>query len=116
MNTTEYPVWIIFHSTLVSDSPTELTVAYESRSNTPGLTRQLELSNWNTGQVDVVDSRDASFNVDSVVTVDISAAAGDYVEAGTGSVQARLGWKATGFLIVHPWQVSIDHFYWQATN
>ncbi len=93
----EPPVWIEFARTLPTDSLSSLTVTLEASANTVGLTQSIEMFNWNTGQYSGVDSRAASFNNDSVVTVDLTDHVGDYVQSGSGTVKTRVGWRATGF-------------------
>ena len=111
---TEPPVWLIFDGTLPSDLPTSLSVTLEASANTPGLTQTIEMFNWGTGQYEEVDVSGASFNADSVVTVDVSASILDYVEFGTGSVRSRIGWRQTGIIFIYPWTISIDQVVWIA--
>ena len=109
---TEFPVWLIFDGTLSSDSPPTLAFKLEAAANTPGLSQSIQMFNWNSGQYDELDLQGASFNNDSVVELDLTATIGDYVETGTGSVRARLGWKATGIILVFPWTVCVDQVVW----
>ncbi len=113
------PVWIEFDGTLPSDSPTSLAVTLEAHANTPGLTQTIDMFNWNTGEYEEVDAQAASFNQDSVVTVDVTGDIGsrtaniaDYVESGTGAVRTRVGWRATGFVLLFPWTICIDQVVW----
>ena len=114
LNSTEAPVWIIHDGNLSEDSPVALDVQVEARANTPGLTQTMEAFNWLTGVFDEVDSRAGSFNTDVVATVDLSANVPDYVEAGTGAVRVRNGWRQTGFVLLFPWQIDIDQVGWTA--
>ena len=109
---TEPPVWLIFGGTLPSDLPTSLSVTLEASANTPGLTQTIEMFNWGTGQYEEVDASGASFNVDSTVTVDVSASILNYVEFGTGAVRSRIGWRQTGIILLFPWTVCIDQVAW----
>lgn len=111
LNTNEAPIWVTFDATIPTDSPTDLKIFYEANANTPGLTITVEAFNWNTNSFDVLDSFDASFNADENVGIVISGHP-EYVEAGSGDVRARIGWRKTGFTIVFPWEVGIDWMGW----
>ena len=84
----------------------------ESQAGTPGLTGTLEAFNWTSGGYDVIDVSAASFNTNTVVSVDLSSGISNYVQAGTGAVRARIGWRQTGFTINFPWEVRLDQFIW----
>ncbi len=112
INSSEAPVWLIFDGTLPSDSPGSLKIILESQAGTPGLTHTLEAWNWTSLAYDIVDVSEASFNADSVITVDLSSAISDYAQPGTGSVRTRVGWRKTGFTINYPWEVRVDQMVW----
>ena len=114
LNSIEAPVWIIFDANLPFESPSSLMLEYESQANTPGLTATFEAFNWVSNSYDVVDTSSESFNSDSIVSVDLSANAPDYVVAGTADVRARLGWRQTGFTLLFPWEARIDRVIWTA--
>jgi hypothetical protein len=114
LNSSEPPVWLEFVGTLPSDAPTSLSVTLEAQANTLGLTQTIDMFNWNSGQYVPVDSRAVSFNTDSVATINLSASISDYVQAGTGTVKTRTGWRASGFVLLYPWTVSIDQVVWSA--
>ena len=112
LNNSEPPVWLEFEGTLPSDAPTSLSVTLEAQANTLGLTQTIDMFNWNSGQYESVDSRAATFNTDSVATVNLTASISDYVQSGTGTVKTRMGWRATGPVLLYPWTVSIDQVIW----
>ena len=116
LNRSEPPVWIEFEGTLPTDSPTSLSVTLEASANTPNITQTIEAFNWLTGQYEQVDSQSASFNDDSVVTVDLTADIGKYVELGTGAVKTRTGWKSGGLVLQFPWTICIDQVVWTVTQ
>ena len=105
-------VWLIFDTTLSSDSPGSLELVMESQAGTPGLTGTLEAFNWNSNAYDIVDVSAASFNVDTVVTVDLSSGISNYVQTSSGAVRSRIGWRQTGFTLNFPWEVRLDQFVW----
>ena len=112
LNNSEPPVWLEFVGTLPSDAPTSLSVTLEAQANTLGLAQTIDMFNWNSGQYEPVDSRAASFNTDSVATVNLTASISDYVQSGTGTVKTRMGWRATGPVLLYPWTASIDQVIW----
>ena len=112
LNSSEPPVWIEFMGTLPGDNPAALTITLEARANTLGLNQTMEMFNYNSGLYELVKMQSASFNVDSISTVDVSANIPDYVQAGTGSVQARVGWRAAGPILIYPWTICIDQIDW----
>ena len=112
INETEAPVWLIFDAALASDSPSSLEIAVESQAGTPGLTGTLEAFNWNTSAYEIVDASATSFNTDAVVSVDLSSGISDFVQAGTGAIRSRIGWRQTGFTINFPWEVRLDQMVW----
>lgn len=116
LNNIEAPIWLIFDASLSNDGPASLDFAIEVSANTPGITQTTEAYNWNTSQYEVVDSQSSSFNTDAVISVDLSGSAGDYVEAGTGGVRTRAGWRKTGFTILFPWTICVDQVVWNAGN
>jgi hypothetical protein len=116
VNSSEPPVWIEFEGTLPTDNPSSLSVTLEAAASTLVLTQTIEAFNWTTGQYEEVDSRTASFNTDSVVTVDLSDGLQDFVEPGIGSVKTRVGWKSAGYVLYYPWTICIDQVVWTVTQ
>jgi hypothetical protein len=108
----EPPVWIEFGGTLPDDSPTTLHFSVEASANTIGLTQTIEVFNFNSGQYELVDLRAASVNSDLVATIDLSAEISNVVQSGTGAVKSRIGWRATGPVVLLPWTICIDHVVW----
>jgi hypothetical protein len=108
----EPPVWIEFQRALPSDDVSSLVLTVEASANTVGLRQSIAMFNWNTGQYVEVDARPASPNNDSVVTVDLTSSADNFVQSGTGSIKTRVGWKAVGPITIYPWTISIDQVVW----
>lgn len=112
INGTEAPVWVNFDGTLSDPDPTFLYFSIESNAGTPGLTRTIEMMDWETGQYVELDFAPASFNADTVDRVNLSAYKCEFIQEGTGNVRARVGWRQTGFVINFPWEVRIDNVQW----
>lgn len=112
INSSEAPVWLIFDSVLPNDAPSTLELVVESQAGTPGLEATTEAFNWTTATYDIVDISDSQFNVDAIVTADLTAGISDHVESGTGAVRARVGWRKVAFTINFPWEVRLDQVVW----
>jgi hypothetical protein len=108
----EAPVWLIFDGTLPSDDPSSLSITLEASVDTVGLSQTIEMFNWSSGAYEEIDTRSAALNTDSVVTIDVSADVVDYVQAGSGAVRNRFGWRKTGLTFLFPWTVCTDQVIW----
>ena len=115
LTSNEAPVWLVFEGSLLSPIVSELNVRLESSANTLGLTVVVEMFNWNSSSYVAVDSFDSSFNVDTVATSDVSSGIPNFV-SGAGEVRTRIGWRQTGFTLLFPWEVQIDHVTWNTTD
>lgn len=116
LNSNEAPVWLEFDGALLSPNISVLFANIESSVNTPGLTQTIEMFDWLAGEYSVVDSRDASFNIDMVFSIDVSNTVTDFIRTGVNSVRTRVGWRRTGFTILFPWEVRIDQVTWSTTD
>ena len=105
INSTEAPVWLIFDG--VAPSATSFRV--ESNAGTPGLTYTVEAFNFNTNAFEVIGTQTESFNSDGMF--DFNLVPADHIDAA-GNVQARVGWRQTGFTINFPWEVRVDQAGW----
>ena len=110
LSSEEAPVWLIFDATVTPAAPSLLELTAESQVSTPGLELTVEAFNFTTNSFDIVGVDDGSFNVDRVLNIDLSDSVQDFVEAG--AVQARLGWRQTGFVLSFPWIVQLDQLFW----
>ena len=116
LSSIEAPVWLEFDANLASDTQTIVEFAIEVTANTPGLTQTTDVFNFTTGQYEEVDVQSSAFNSDTVISIDLSASAADVVEAGTGAVRMRTGWRRTGFTLLFPWTICIDQAVWNVSN
>ncbi len=112
----EPPVWLVFNGTLPTSDPNSMSVTLEASANSVGLSQSIEMFNWTTGQYEQVDARAAEPNTDTVVTIDVSSDTSDFVDPETGAVQSRMGWRATGPVLLFPWTVSVDQVVWTITQ
>ena len=116
LSSLEAPVWLEFEGDLATDSPSALSFTTEVSANTTGLSQTTDLLDWSSNQFVEVDVRPTTFNVDSVVLINVSDQIFDFVEPGTGTVRARIGWRSTGFIILFPWTVNVDQVVWNSTE
>ena len=113
LNSTEPPVWIEFAGISTNPDPSMFNFTLEARANTPNIVQLTELLNVNTGQWETLDTRNASFNVDSVVTVTATGDVSRFINSADNNiVLARGSWRANGFVLLFPWLISIDQAQW----
>lgn len=99
------------------DGASSITVTAElSCTGIPSsnLRQRVELWNFQAGRWDIVDER-APTTGDSVVTVNVSSGASNYVQAGTRLLKARIGWFDRG-TIAPAWLGRIDRFGWSISR
>jgi hypothetical protein len=113
-NTQVPPVEIVFETTSPTGSLTELKFRLESNVNTTGIQQGIELYNFATNAWVTVDTRTLPTS-DTVVEVTAPGNASNFVQSGTGTVRARVGWKPLGLTPVYPWVVSVDQVRWTIT-
>jgi len=109
LNSTEPPIWLLAN-TVVPSLDTELTLQIEANANTPNISQVVEAFDFSTGQFVQVGQQNLSFNFDAVIDIDVDFAS--FVQAGTGDVLNRVGYRSNGFTLLFPWTVSIDQFLW----
>ena len=113
LNSTEPPVWIEFAGISTNPDPSMFNFTLEARANTPNIVQLTELLNVNTGQWETLDTRNASFNVDSVVTVTATGDVSRFINSADNNiVLARGSWRANGFVLLFPWLISINQAQW----
>ena len=106
------PILLEFETTLPTSDLTSLGFQLESHVNTVGVTRTVEMFNYNLGLYQQVDERTASFGNDSVVEITLTEQISDFIENGTGNIKARIGWRPTGPVLFYPWTTCIDQAVW----
>ena len=117
LNSLESPVWLEFAGSApagANSDATSITAAIESGLNTPGITNQIEAFNYATGSYDFIGEFEETFT-DSVRSINLPKPA-NYIHATSGQLQLRVGWRQTGFLILFPYTVRVDHVEWAVTG
>lgn len=110
----EAPMQLIVSGVSPIVAPSQLTFVLESGVDQPGMEQSISLFNFETGRYDELDTRVASQD-DSVVEVVVQDRAERYVEAATGRVLARVGWKRVGPGFSLRWQARVDLGVWRLT-
>lgn len=106
------PIRIVLEGTSPSPRPTALGFRLESRAQFGGVRQTLEFWNWTEGRYESMDARFATSGADAVVE---AAAGGDlsrFVQPGSGTVRARVGWVNAAADLVGSWRVWIDQAVW----
>ena len=88
----------------------------ESQAGTPGLTAITEAFNWTSGSYELVGAEPASFDNDTIVSIDLSSGISNFVQDGTGAVRARISWRQMGLTINFPWEVRLDQMLWTVVD
>lgn len=113
LNSEEPPIWLEMTGNAGSSSPGALSFTLEARANSFNILQEIKLLNYDTGEFELMDTQNASFNADSVVTVSATGDVSRFVDAGNNNqVRAQTAWRANGFLLVFPWLVSVDQAEW----
>ena len=109
---TEAPVWLTFEGNGANgQSPSAISFSLEARANTPNIELTTELFNFQTGLYEVVDV-DAQGLSEVIFVANASGDLSRFLQSD-GTVMARAGWRANGFLLLFPWTISVDHAFWQ---
>ena len=114
LNSTEPPVWIELEGVSPFTPPTDLTMTIESSANTPNISQETELFNQTTSQYELIDQRAVGFNNDATAQLAVSGDISRFVGAG-GAIEARVGWRADGFVLLFPWEIRVDLMSWTVT-
>ena len=108
INDTEAPVWLEFEA-VVGTNNTTIDMQIESQASTPGLSYTVEFFNQNVQMFEIMGVQPETFSADSVLT--FNGSVGAHVDSA-GGVRSRVGWRQTGFVILFPWTVRVDHVCW----
>jgi hypothetical protein len=110
LNAQEAPAQVVVIGVSPSPAPTQLRFHLQASVGTPNLSQTIEMWNYTTSQW-VSAGTVAATRTESVQEVSIANPA-QYVQTGTGQVQARLSWKQVGPTLLFLWPVSIDQAVW----
>jgi hypothetical protein len=111
----EPPAQVIVTATSSVEDPRGLSLIVESRTNTPGLARRIELFNFVTQQFETLDVSPATTS-DATVEVAASGDVARFVEPGTRSLRAKVAFVRTGLTLLYPWTVSLDQVVFKVTK
>ncbi|MHB8637204.1 MAG: outer membrane protein assembly factor BamB family protein [Fimbriimonadaceae bacterium] len=106
----EAPIQLVVTGTLPNTAPTQLKFHLLASVNSVNVSQSVELWNFATSKWELLGSTAASA---AETPDDITAAnPAQFVQPGTGQVQARLSWKQVGPTLVYPWHASVDQAVW----
>ena len=109
LNSTESPVWLLVNA-IIPATASEATLQIEASANTPNIIQVVDAFNFASGQFEQVSEEAVSFNFDSVIEVDLDVST--YVQAGSGDILNRVGYRTGGFTLLFPWNIAMDQFLW----
>ena len=107
LSSAEAPVRLILESAFPIESPLTLNMTFESGANTVGIEQTIELLNWNTGDYELVDARQASL-VDEKLGFVLTDGIDDFIQRDTRRINVRVRFKQNGFIFAFPWTARID--------
>ena len=108
LNSKEPPIWLALDATVSDPAAESFRFLLESQGNTPSLSASVEVWNRNTNSFELVAEEDATFGFEQFFSIDLSDRVSDFVQPDTGEVRSRVGWSQTGFVLLFPWEISID--------
>ncbi len=114
-NSPEPPISIEISGTSPTVSPSMIEFRVETRCNSPNIQQTIDLFNYSTNTYQAFDLRPSSLT-DTIVVVEMTKNAEDYVEPETRAIKARIGWDEIGLAIIYPWAVRIDEAVWEIAN
>ena len=101
-------IWLALDATVSDPAAESFRFLLESQGNTPNLSASVEVWNRNTNSFELVAEEDATFGFEQFFSIDLSDRVSDFVQPDTGEVRSRVGWSQTGFVLLFPWEISID--------
>jgi hypothetical protein len=104
-------VEIVVEGTSPTASPTSLTFVLEAGQSGDPTRQRIELFNFQTNQWEMLDERNGPF-ADTVVRVNISSNASRFVQPGTRTMRARIGYHDRGVTFIS-WGGRFDVTKWQ---
>lgn len=111
LNSSEAPVWLEFVAMI--ESGFEYQLAVESNANTPGLEYTVAARNYaNGGNYEDIGTSTESFQADSTEVFELTL---DQIDSN-GESEVRVGWRATGFTLLFPWEIRVDAVSWVPGN
>jgi hypothetical protein len=111
---TEAPAQIIVESFSPTGTPTSMRIDAQAKVSTPGLSMRIELWNFTTSQW--VQVANGSVGLTDTTLIGFSATPGQCVEAGTGTIRAKVSFYVTGVTATWLWNVSVDRIVWTITS
>ena len=91
--------------------PTALSFTVETHATTPNITQTVALWDWNA-QTWVPLGSDRVGSWDTLLEYVVPGNILRFSEAGTGRIQAAIGFRAVGTLTTPIWQARVDNVYW----
>jgi photosystem II stability/assembly factor-like uncharacterized protein len=106
------PAQMVFEAKTAIAAPTSLTFTVEASVSRPGIAEKLELFNFATGAYQVVEEIEAA-GQDRIYTFRPLGNLKRFIEPTTGTVRARLSFKAASGSLPAQWTARIDHVFWR---
>ena len=109
LSSSEAPVQIILEGTTPFRDAAEFRFKLEAAVSSTNLRQTTDLFNFQTNQWEQVDTRSASLSDSRIDLVFTNAR---FIDTATGTVRARVHFKAIGPIISYPWVARLDYAAW----
>lgn len=106
-----FPVTLTLRATSPTQAPSSLRFVLEGYSELAGVQQSIQLFDWTQGAYITLDARIIPTS-ETTVAVQATGALARFVQAGTGRVAARIGWKPAASEVAFPWRVRVDRAWW----
>jgi hypothetical protein len=112
LSTSQSPIALLVEAQSPVESASEISVIVESHAGAGGIRQQIELRDFDAGAWVVVDTRIATIGNDGTATITLNSDLNRFIEDGTNRMQVRVLYKATGPVLLYPWQTRVDQVKW----
>jgi hypothetical protein len=113
-NALEAPIQVQVDGTTGIPSPSSLRFEVTAQASSANLGQRVELYNFQTGNYDSLDFRNAT-TTDTTVSVNVTSGASNYVEPGSGRVRAKLSYKPVAPVPGTSYSASLNRTSWVVT-
>lgn len=106
-----FPITLDLRGTSSTSNPASLQFVLEGYSELSGVLQSILLFDWTQNLYVTVDARIVPTS-ETTLTVQASGNLARFVQAGTGTVAARIGWRPAAAEVAYSWRVRVDRAWW----
>jgi hypothetical protein len=110
LTSTQDPIGIELTGTLPGNNPSVLGVSIEGQASAPGIRQRIQIRNYSGAGYDILDpGTNLTANSDTTIAMPFNPV--NHIGPGN-EVKVKLSYRATAPILVYPWVVRLDHFFW----